>query len=122
MTQPRKVRSLTRLMQHQFHAIAVHDVSGMDHGTQHEPFGVHQQMAACVLLTFLPPSKPRCPPTPLVFTDWLSMLTESVSEIGDLSVEARSIAPVCPSAIHRVRSLGETGLVPTHTTAQADSV
>ena len=44
MMQPRKVRP-DRLVQDRFHAVAVHDIGGMDHGTQHQSFGVHQQMA-----------------------------------------------------------------------------
>jgi hypothetical protein len=47
----------------------------MDLGEEHQSLRVHEQMTLRVPLTFLAPSYPRSsPPTPVVFTDWLSTI------------------------------------------------
>ena len=59
-----------------FYAIvAVEDVRRVDLRLEHQPLGVHKQMALRVPFTFLPASKPRSSaPTAVVLTLWLSTM------------------------------------------------
>jgi hypothetical protein len=60
-----------------FYAIvAVEDVRRVDLRLEHQPLGVHKQMALRVPFTFLPASKPRssAPTPPVVLTLWLSTM------------------------------------------------
>jgi len=43
MAPPRKLPR-DRVVEHELHAVAVHDVRWMNHGAQHEAVGIHEQM------------------------------------------------------------------------------
>src|SRR5215467_7078959 len=71
MPQPRE-RGGDRVAEQELYPIAVHDVGGVHRRRENEPFGIYEQMALAPL-HLLAASKPRTPPTPVAFTDWLSM-------------------------------------------------
>jgi hypothetical protein len=46
----------------------------MDLDFEYQTLRIYEQMAISLPLTFLAPSYPLSPPTPAVFTDWLSTM------------------------------------------------
>jgi hypothetical protein len=46
----------------------------MDLDFEHQTLRIYKQVALNLPFTFLPPSYPLSPPTPVVFTDWLSTM------------------------------------------------
>ena len=91
------------------YAVPVRDLGAVDAGFDHQPLGIHEDVALRLPRTFLRPSKPLCsPPTPLVFTDCESTMPALGSGSGpscslNVRCKARFMPSQIPSILHLLK-------------------